>query len=140
MDKEQFRQFLEGVAEIQDMNDYGPSGCSRGPNANKVQFVTRIEVDEDGEEIEVTEEIPRHDPYIGIVVKRLKPITKPCQLGCGKVVDDQVIEQRLIMTPFKHYRTRCNNCSHYLSPRDGSLVTSMEIGREFTVWKNRQDK
>ncbi|CAB4153776.1 hypothetical protein UFOVP641_25 [uncultured Caudovirales phage] len=140
MDKEQLRQFLEQVAQIEDMNDYGPTGRKRGPTAQKVRFITRIEIDDDGDEIEIKEEIPKHDPYIGIVIKRLKPKERACELSCGRLVEDQVIEKRLILEPFKHYRTRCSNCSRYLSPRNGTMVSSMEIGREFVVWKNNQDK
>lgn len=142
MDKEKFRQFLEEVAEVVDMNDYGPNGRTRQTNRdpNKKEYRVIVEVDEDGEEYEVLEEIHKHDPNLGIVVKSIKPVMRACHLGCGAVIADQIIEKRLAYTPYKHYRTRCANCHMYQSPIDGSMVDSKEIGDEFYRLKRHRDK
>ena len=132
MDKDELKRRVAEVAVIKDIKPAKSGAHNR--------FTTEIvvEVDEFGEEYEVEREIT-DNPTLGFELVKLKPIERPCDLGCGKIVTDQVIEQRMAITPFKHFRTRCRNCSRYLSP-NGKFVGSVEILHEFIVWKAKQNK
>ena len=132
MDKDELKRRVAEVAVIKDIKPAKSGAHNR--------FTTEIvvEVDEFGEEYEVEREIT-DNPTLGFALVSLKPVTRPCELSCGKIVTDQVIESRLAYTPFPHYRTRCKNCTRFLSP-NGKFVTGNEILHEIIVWKAKQDK
>ena len=132
MDKDEFKQRVSELAEIKDIKP-AKSGAH-----NRFTTEIVIETDEFGEEYEVEREIT-DNPTLGFALVKLKPIEKPCQLGCGRIVEDQIIEQRMAVTPFKHYRTRCKNCARFLSP-NGSFVNGHQIVHEYIVWKAKQNK
>ena len=132
MDKDEFKQRISQVAVIKDIKPAKSGAHNR--------FTTEIvvEVDEYGDEYEVEREIT-DNPTLGFELVKLKPVDRPCDLGCGQIVTDQIVEQRWAITPFPHFRTRCKNCTRYLSP-NGSFVNANQIVHEFIVWKAKQNK
>lgn len=65
----------------------------------------------------------------------LKPVERPCELGCGDLVTDQKIERRLAFTPTKHWKTRCANCQKYVHPDGVSLVDSSQTAQKiYQAW------
>jgi DNA polymerase III epsilon subunit-like protein len=65
-----------------------------------------------GEWIEVGKDL---NPTLGFDLKKLKPQPRLCELGCNKIIDNQVIEKRLLTYPEKHWRTKCS-CGKQLGP------------------------
>ena len=65
----------------------------------------------------------------------LKPVERPCELGCGDIVADQRIERRLAFTPTRHWKTRCANCQRYVHPDGVTLVdTSQAAQKIYQAW------
>lgn len=124
MEKNEFRKLVEQVAEIKDCKP------SKSPNHRPaIEYIT--EVDEDGEEYQVPVEI-KDNPTLGFKLIKVKDQHKSCELGCGKIVTNQVIEKRLVSTPTKHWRTRCRNCDMYVNPNaDGFIRGSHKVQHEF---------
>lgn len=135
MNQKQFNEFLEQVADLQKT---GPNGCASKP-MKKIKQV-RIEVDEYGEEIEIEEEVyPETNLTVQPEIKRLKPVERVCQLGCGKIVEDQKLNIRLHTRPYKHYRTHCNGCMKWVNPY-GEIVGSNIIEGDYYRYFVEQDK
>jgi hypothetical protein len=108
MDAQQLKELIKQVAEIKE----------RKPTVNpsiRPAMETVIEIDEDGEEIEVERRI-EENPTLGFELIKIKPVERMCQLGCGDIVADQVIERRFAEFPKAHWKTRCKNCGCYLTP------------------------
>jgi hypothetical protein len=133
MDKEEFKQRVAQVAIIKELKPV------KTGEHNRLAKEIVIEVDEFGEEYEVEREITEN-PTLGFALVSLKPVDRPCEWSCGKIVTDQRIETRLVTTPHVHYRTRCVNCSMYQSPKDGKLVDSYQFGRDLYAVKYGRDK
>ena len=108
MDKKELKQWLEQVAEIKDRK---PSKSASHRPA--VEYIT--EVDEEGEEYQVAVEV-KDNPTLGYELVKVKDQHRLCELGCGEIVTNQVIELRHAQTPKSHWRTRCKNCDCYLAP------------------------
>ena len=135
MDNKHFTEFLEQVA---DLHKTGPNGCANKPH-KKIKQV-RIEVDEWGEEVEIEEEVwPEGNPTVLPVIKQLKPVERVCQLGCGKIIEDQKLNIRLHIKPYKHYRTHCNGCMKWKNPY-GEIVSSSTIEQDYYRYFIEQDK
>jgi hypothetical protein len=64
----------------------------------------------------------KENPTLGFDLVKLKDKHSICELGCGEVVTDQVIERRLATTPKKHWRIRCKNCDHYVGPDGETFI------------------
>lgn len=133
MNKDEFKQRVSEVAVIKDIKP-AKSGAH-----NRFTTEIVIEVDEFGEEFEVEREIT-DNPTLGFALVSLKPVDRPCEWSCGRIVTDQRLESRLAYTPFPHYRTRCTNCSLYKSPIDEKLVDSYQFGRDFYALYCGKDK
>lgn len=50
------------------------------------------------------------------------PITELCE--CGKVVQNRVVEHKVIGTPVKHWRERCATCNRTRNPLTGKFDLS----------------
>ena len=108
MDPKIFRQQLEQLAQLQDRKP------ARGPSHRPaIEYIT--ETDELGEEYQRAVEI-KDNPTLGFDLVRIKPNIRACELNCGDIVTDQIIERRFATTPIPHWRTRCNNCQCFVSP------------------------
>ena len=106
MDKKQFKQFVESVAEIKDLTPKKDPGIRLD---NDAEDTCRV-----GDEwIEIT---AKSNPTLGFKFIKLKDVHRECQLGCGDMVSNQVVERRYALTPQRHWRTRCQNCGCYVSP------------------------
>jgi hypothetical protein len=114
MDKNEFRARLEEVAVLKDLK---PARTANYRPA--IEYIT--EVDELGEEYQVPVEITENKT-LGFELVKVKDQHKLCELGCDKIVPNQVIERRLATTPKKHWRTRCRNCDCYVAPDGVGLI------------------
>ncbi len=65
---------------------------------------------------------PGENPTLGFAIKRMKPNSRLCELGCGEVVNNQVIEIKKHHSPVTHWRTKCVNCNCVLSPDGTGLI------------------
>lgn len=109
MDKNEFRTRLEQVAIIKDRK---PAKTAQH-NRRATEIV--VEYDEDGNEIEIEREITEN-PTLGFELVKVKEKNAICELGCGDIVTNQVVEKRYCETPKPHWRTKCNNCGCFVSP------------------------
>lgn len=109
MNPKELRQRLEQVAELKDRKP------AKSPTHNRLAKEIVIEVDEDGTEYEVEVEITENNT-LGYDLVKIKDQHRLCELGCGEIIANQVIEKRFARTPVAHWRTRCQNCDCYVSP------------------------
>jgi hypothetical protein len=131
MDKNEFRKRLEQVAELKDIK---PARTANYRPA--IEYIT--EVDEDGEEYQIPVQITEN-PTLGFDLVKVKDKHELCQLGCGEVVTNQVIELRHATTPKKHWRTRCRNCDCYVSPDgQGFIKGSHAVQHAFAKHFNQE--
>lgn len=117
MDKKQFREFLESVAELKD-HDVKSSPNHRIDPDNEEWVLWQ------GEWIKIE---AKSNPTLGFGIKKLKSLTKPCELNCGKQVQDQRIERKFYTSPSPHWRTRCVSCNQYQSPDKSKMVNNAVI-------------
>lgn len=132
MDKNEFRRRLEEVAVIKEKKPV------RTPQHHRWAKEVVIEIDElTGEEIEVEREI-NDNPTLGVEVVKIKDITKLCELGCGDIVTNQVVERRLCESPVPHWRVRCRACGCYVSPDgQGFIENSQAVNNAFVKHFNQ---
>jgi len=109
MDKQEYRKRIEELALIKDRKP------TKSPTHNRLAKEIVIELDEDGNEIEVEREVTEN-ATLGFDLVGIKPILRACELGCGDIVANQRIERRFNRMPEPHWRTKCVNCSCYVSP------------------------
>lgn len=135
MDKNEFKKRLEEVAEIEILKP------KKDPNIrldDSAEDVVRV-----GDEwVELTSKV---NPTLGFKFIKLKDNNQACELGCGKIVANQLIERRLCFSPKKHWRTRCSNCSCFVSPDGQSLVDGAHeiqraYNRHFNAEKAQKEK
>lgn len=131
MDKNELRQRLEQVAELKDRAPV------RSPNHRlAIEYIT--EIDDQGEEYQVPVEI-KDNPTLGYELVRLKDQHRLCELGCGEITTNQVIEIRRAVTPQKHWRTRCKTCDKYIGPDGKSFIKgSHAVQHAFSKYFNSQ--
>ena len=106
MDKKTFVDFIESVAEVKHLKPAtSPSIRLDETHQNDVKV---------GDEwIHINKDT---NPTLGIKFVKLKPVHRLCELGCGDIVSNQVVEKRLLAYPKPHWRTRCTNCECFVSP------------------------
>jgi hypothetical protein len=132
MKNQDIKQFIESVAVI-----------NRSKKWAKPKRVKQIVENEFGEEetIEVFESGEDNNDTLPIEIKKLKPITKLCDMGCGKIVTDQIIERRLVFTPETHWRTHCRNCQKFLHPDGVTLIHGAHLIQSiFLTYFNNKNK
>jgi hypothetical protein len=106
MDKKELKKRIEQVAIIKDLSP------KKDPNVRLNDGVDE-HVRNGDEWVEINS---KFNPTLGFQFIKLKEQHRSCEIGCGKIVTDQIIERRLAFTPEKHWRTRCNSCGLYVSP------------------------
>ncbi|CAB4154445.1 hypothetical protein UFOVP647_2 [uncultured Caudovirales phage] len=109
MNQNEFKQRIKEIAEIKELKP------ATSPN------IRLDETDENDVRIgnqwtTINKEV---NPTLGFKLLKLKDQYRACDLGCGEVIANQVIERRLTFSPQKHWRTRCATCSRFVSP-DGT--------------------
>jgi len=113
MDKKEFRDWLETVAVVKDLAPVkDPNIRSDDAAVDQVRF--------EDEWVTVT---TKENPSLGFKMIKLKEQHRSCELGCGDIVPNQVIEQRFCSTPVAHWRTRCNACGLFVSPDGKSFIS-----------------
>lgn len=118
MDKNKLKQLVAGVAEIKERKPLRGSGTGLS-----IEVVT--ELDElTGEKIQITKQIPTSNETLGWEIVKLKEVPKQCELGCGDIVCNQVVERRFAQTPKPHWKTRCRNCGCFVTPDGQGFVNS----------------
>jgi hypothetical protein len=134
MEQDKFRALVEQVAILKD------SPQELGPKI-KPKRVVITETDEFGDEIEVEIFESRVNSTLPFAIKKLKPISNLCAIGCGKIVEDQVVHKKINLTPQPHWRTNCVRCQMYVGPEGELLKGSIAAYQAFSAWFNsKQDK
>jgi hypothetical protein len=141
MDAKKFRAFLDEVAVVKEVGvDIGPNGCAK---KKKTKIITEIIENEfgDEEEVEVEIDVCTTNPTMPCVIAELKARHAICELGCGEIVTNQIIQTKMIQTPEWHWRTTCKNCNKTVGP-DGELIFGqMAAQNAFSKWfKDKQNK
>jgi hypothetical protein len=132
MEQNKFRAFVDEVAIIKKTKRYA-----------KPHKVIQIIENEFGEEelIETFEVDEDSNPTTPIEIEDLKPIERLCELGCGKIVSNQVVEKRLSITPRRHWRTHCHTCHAFVHPDGVTIVEGAhKIQSIFMAYFNEQNK
>ena len=106
MDKKKFVDFIESVAEVKHLKPAtSPTMRLDETHQNDVKVGDEwIHINKDS------------NPTLGLKFVKLKPQHRLCELGCGDIVSNQVVEKRLATHPKPHWRTRCTNCECFVSP------------------------
>jgi hypothetical protein len=131
MNPKEFRQRLETLAVLKDRK---PTKSANHRPA--IEYIT--EIDEDGEEYQVPVEIT-HNPTLGFELIKVHDQHKICELGCGEVVTNQIVEKRYGQTPKPHWKTRCKNCDCYVSPDgEGFIKGSHAVQNAYARYFNGQ--
>lgn len=111
MDKQKLKEFIEEVAIIKELK---PTTTGFRLDENSGGEVRQgdewIEVGKDG------------NPTLGYKFVKLKDNYKECMLGCGKIVNNQVVEKRLNTHPQLHWRTRCASCECFVGPEGKGFI------------------
>lgn len=112
MDKNELKQKIIEVAEIVELKPVKVRGIRLDEtNHNNVKI--------DNEWVDLNEQA---NPTLGFKFVKLKDQNRACELGCGAIIANQIIEKRLAFTPEKHWRTRCQQCGKYVAPDGQSLL------------------
>jgi hypothetical protein len=132
MDKEQFRRFIEQVAEIKEAK----------PKMTSTVALTQADQNDvklpNGNWIHLDKET---NPTLGFEFVKLKEQYRACELGCGKIVADQIIERKVYRHPQKHWRTKCVNCEIFVSPKGDSFIHGGNATQaSFVRWFEKQSK
>lgn len=106
MDKQEFKRQLEQVAEIKVPKPKTSPGI-------RLDETHQNDVRVGDEWILVNKEQNDTLPFEFI---KAKDRIASCELGCGDIVTNQVIEKRYCQSPVGHWRTRCGNCQCFVSP------------------------
>lgn len=131
MDKKEFREFIESVAEVKDVKPATSSSIRLDEDSGgTVRYQDQwVEIGKD------------ENPTLGFKFVKLKPNFKSCELGCGDIVENQVIERKLHIFPVKHWRTRCKTCNHTVSPDGkGFIEHNTAVHNAFIKWFLKQKK
>jgi hypothetical protein len=132
MDKKEFRTRLAELAEFEDET---PRLLRLEPGAldpiNEVVY--------DGEVIELERTF---NPTLGIKFIRLKPRMEICEIGCGNIIDRQVLEKNYTTYPVPHWRTKCRTCGKYQHPSGDGLIEDKgtTIANTFATYYRNRDK
>jgi len=134
MDSKEFKLRLAQVAVIKDIK---PTSLQH----IKKQFEMQFELDSEGNEIVIQVPIAIENPTLGVELVKVKTITKLCEMGCGRIVDNQKIEKRFASEPKPHWKTKCVNCGCYLAPDGETLLDGSNAAqaafRSFLTTKNK---
>ena len=131
MKNQDIKEFVESVAII--------NKTKKWTKPRRVKQVIENEFCEE-EIIEIIETGMDNDT-LPIEIEKLKPINKICALGCGEIVTNQVVEQRLAFTPQQHWRTHCTNCQKFLHPDGVTLIKGAHLIQSiFAAYFNDKNK
>lgn len=119
------KQFEEKLLELAELK---PKKPAKSPNF-RVDENSGGEVRWRNQIIDVNED---QNPTLNYQLTKVKSQERPCSLGCGDIVKDQVTEHRWNLLPQPHWRTKCTNCNLYLSPDEQGFLAPQQIHE---AWK-----
>ena len=128
MDQKTFRSLVEQVAQVKEGTGKGLGG--RKPRPKRI-VVT--EIDEFGEEVEVEVIESGSNETLPFQITKLKPVSALCIIGCGRIVEDQVVHKKLHPNPQPHWRTHCVKCQIWLGPNNELLKGSIAAHHAFSA-------
>ena len=128
MDQNTFRSLVEQVAQIRD-----GAGKNSGGRPVQPRRVVVTETDEFGEEYQVERIEDGVNPTLPFQIHKLKPVHALCTIGCGKIVQDQVVHKKLHPNPQPHWRTHCVKCQIWLGPQNQLLRGSIAAHHAFSA-------
>jgi hypothetical protein len=130
MDQKEFIHRLSEIAEVKI--DKQP--VSSGAQTNRLE---PIQLERQGKIVEITS---KENPTWGVVVKRLKPIVKPCE-DCGEVVKDRRVQSTMYSYPKAHWRKNCVQCRKTQDPETKQFTIPTQSAQlYFTAFLKKQDK
>lgn len=131
MKKQELIEFLESVAEIQKKKPTkSPEHRLDASHINDVII--------DGQWVTINQ---HENPSLGVKIIKLKDRHAVCELGCGDIVTNQVIESKVVFTPQAHWRTRCATCGCYPTPDGVGFVNGHNtITSAYIKWFKEQKK
>jgi hypothetical protein len=110
MNKQQLLDFCQEVGQVEILKPKSVPNVRQDPDeSNEVRI--------DDQWVTIDKQV---NPSLGFKLKKINPHIEACQLGCGDIVEDQVIQYRMYAFD-EGWRTRCVNCQKALDP-DGNLV------------------
>ena len=83
---------------------------------------------------------PETEATLDIEIKKLKAKYAECELGCGELVKNQVIESYRMTFPVDHMRIRCVNCKMCKHPNGKDLIHQNSFQAEYKKFLNNRDK
>lgn len=106
MDKQKIKDFIAQHAEIKELKPVTNPGI-------RLDETHQNDVKVGDEWILINKDT---NPTLGFKFVKLKENFKACELGCGDVVANQIVESKVCTTPVPHWRTKCTNCDCFVSP------------------------
>ena len=106
MDKQEYQRKLSELAEIKKPKPKTTPGI-------RLDDTDQNDVRNGEEWILVNKQ---QNDTLPIELVKTKDIIRSCELGCGEIVTNQVVEKRMCWTPKAHWRTKCVNCGCFVSP------------------------
>jgi hypothetical protein len=122
MDAKKLKELVKQVAVVLDSNQIGPNGNVLAKPKPKYKKIVRIVENEFGDQEELVEEESNVNETLPWILKELKPIEKLCEIGCGKIIADQIVDKKFYHSPVPHWRTSCRKCQKAVGPK-GELIT-----------------
>lgn len=123
MDNKKFEEQLNSLAELKPKKPVKNAGFRVDENSGgEVRWRDQV--------ISVNE---HENPTLNYQLVKVKHEPKLCDLGCGDIVINQVIEKRFCLTPQKHWRTKCNSCGLYLTPDGKGFANGQNIAVAYRI-------
>lgn len=130
MDQKEFIDRLTQVAEITVVKPPVTSGQTQ----NKDDLLV---IERQGELLEIN---PKNNPTWGVIIKKFKPIVKPCE-DCGLIVKDRRIQMTMYSYPKPHWRSNCVQCRKTQDPETKKFTVPTQSAQPFfTSYLNKRDK
>lgn len=125
MDNKEFRQFIESVAEIKELRP------TKTPNLRQS--------DDEPNEVKLNGQWAmihfHNNPTLGFKFVKLKDRWAACELGCGDIINNQLIEKKQYTYPQPHWRTSCKNCGCTVSPDGKGFISGANtVQTAFYKW------
>ena len=128
MNKDKFRQLLEEFAEVKD----------KVPEGYRGKYPEEYEVyKQDDKYVKISR---ADNPTLGIEVTKLKDHFTVCELDCGQVVKNQIIEKQRMAYPEPHWRIKCRNCQNCIHPSGKGFCKQNTFQAEMNKFFNNKDK
>lgn len=129
MDRKQIKEFCELVGIVEELKPVTSPEFRPSEQTEMVKFKDQW--------IEVNRE---QNDTLGFKLIKLKDQYRLCELGCGEVIPNQIIEKKVHFTPQSHWRTKCMACKKWVSPDGTQMIDSPQVYRRLLAEKNQPNK